>query len=104
MADLAVLAPHGPQVAPKRRANWVPYALLAPGLLWLVVFFAAPMVTLFSQSLQEGSVEAGYTFTGNVSIYADAIQKYWPQLVRSVGYAATATVAALVLARLSPGE
>ena len=97
MADLAVLAPKGAQ-APRRRANWVPYALLAPGLLWLVVFFVAPMVTLASQSLQEGSVEAGYTFTGNVAIYAEALEKYWPQLLRSVGYAATATVAALVLA------
>ena len=56
------------------------------------------MITLGSQSLQEGSVEAGYTFTGNVAIYADALQKYWPQLLRSIGYAATATVAALVLA------
>ena len=97
MAELAVLAPHGPPT-PKKRANWVPYALLAPGLLWLVVFFVLPMITLGSQSLQEGSVEAGYTFTGNVSIYADALQKYWPQLLRSIGYAATATVAALVLA------
>ncbi|GAA4401381.1 ABC transporter permease subunit [Fodinibacter luteus] len=97
MAELAVLAPHGPP-APRRRANWVPYALLAPGLLWLVVFFVAPMVTLFSQSLQEGSVEAGYTFTGNISIYADALQKYWPQLLRSVLYAGTATVIALLLA------
>ena len=69
-----------------------------PGLLWLVVFFVLPMITLGSQSLQEGSVEAGYTFTGNVVIYVDALQKYWPQLLRSIGYAATATVAALVLA------
>ena len=96
MADLAVMAP-GTRHKPVRRANWVPYALLAPGLLWLVVFFVAPMATLFSQSLQEGSVEAGYTFTGNVGIYVDAIQKYWPHLLRSVGYAATATFAALAV-------
>src|SRR5688572_11216207 len=97
MADLAVLAPKGAQ-APRRRANWVPYALLAPGLLWLVVFFVVPMVTLASQSLQEGSVEQGYVFTGNVEIYAAAIERYWPHLLRSVGYAATATVFALLLA------
>ncbi|MGL4176223.1 MAG: ABC transporter permease [Dermatophilaceae bacterium] len=87
-----------PAAAPPRRTNWVPYALLAPGLLWLAVFFVVPMLTLGSQSLQEGSVEAGYTFTGNVGIYADALGKYWPQLLRSVGYAAAATAAALVLA------
>ena len=94
MADLAVLAPKGRRPLAARQLGAL--RLLAPGLLWLVVFFAAPMVTLFSQSLQEVG-RGGYTFTGNISIYADAI-KYWPQLVRSVGYAATATVAALVLA------
>ena len=61
--------------APQRTG--VPYALLAPGLLFLFVFFVTPMITLFSQSLQEGSVEEGYTFTGNVSVYSDALQAYW---------------------------
>jgi spermidine/putrescine transport system permease protein len=79
------------------RRNWVPYALLAPGLLFLFVFFVTPMITLFSQSLQEGSVEEGYTFTGNVSVYVDALQTYWSHLLRSIGYAATATAVALLL-------
>jgi len=82
---------------PARRGRWVPYALLAPGLLWLLVFFVAPMVTLGSQSLQEGNVDEGYVFTGNVGIYSEALQRYWPHLVRSVGYAASATVLALLL-------
>ena len=31
---------------PRRpRRSWVPYLLLAPGLLWLVVFYIAPMIT-----------------------------------------------------------
>jgi spermidine/putrescine transport system permease protein len=81
----------------RARRNWVPYALLAPGLLWLVIFFVAPMLTLGSQSLQEGSVDEGYTFTGNVSIYADALSRYWPHLLRSIGYAASATLIALLL-------
>ncbi|WP_392542555.1 ABC transporter permease [Oryzobacter telluris] len=98
MTAVAPVAVSTPPPAPPRRANWVPYALLAPGLLWLLVFFVVPMVTLGSQSLQEGSVETGYTFTGNVGIYADAIGRYWPHLLRSVGYAATATVFALLLA------
>ena len=98
MAEIAGVAGPGAHHAPTKRANWVPYALLVPGLAWLFVFFVLPMITLGSQSLQEGSVEAGYTFTANFSIYAEALQKYWPQLLRSIGYAATATVAALVLA------
>jgi spermidine/putrescine transport system permease protein len=32
-----------------------------------------------------------------VGIYADAFQRYWPHLVRSIGYAASATILALVL-------
>jgi len=96
VAEIAGLA-GGPARAPVRRVSWVPYLLLAPGLLWLFVFFVVPMVTLGSQSLQEGSVDEGYAFTGNVGVYADALGRYWPHLLRSVGYAATATVLALVL-------
>lgn len=79
------------------RPSVVPYLLLAPGLLWLVVFFVVPMLTLASQSLQQGNVDEGYTFTGNVGIYAEALATYWPQLLRSLGYAASATVLALLL-------
>ncbi|WP_406830148.1 ABC transporter permease [Pedococcus sp. KACC 23699] len=84
---------------PRRRGrrNWVPYLLLAPGLLWLIVFYVAPMVTLASQSMQEGNVDDGYVFTGNISIFADALSTYWPQLLRSLGYSASATVLALAL-------
>jgi spermidine/putrescine transport system permease protein len=82
---------------PARRRNWVPYALLLPGLLWLFVFFVLPMITLASQSLQEGNVDEGFVFTGNVGIYADAFARYWPHLLRSLGYAAAATVLTLVL-------
>jgi spermidine/putrescine transport system permease protein len=82
----------------RARRNWVPYVLLLPGLLWLALFYATPMVTLGSQSLQEGNVYDGYVLTGNVGVYREALSQYWPQLVRSVGYAATATFAGLVLA------
>jgi spermidine/putrescine transport system permease protein len=105
VADQAVLpsaTAHPPGTAPvpeapRRRRNWVPYALLLPGLLWLVVFFVAPMITLASQSLQEGNVDDGYVFTGNVGIYVDAFSQYWPQMLRSLVYAGTATLLALLL-------
>ncbi len=97
MSDTRV-NPLGTAIPPNAaRRNWVPYALLAPGLVWLVIFFVVPMVTLFSQSLQEGDVYEGYAFTGNLGIYAEALSSYWNQLIRSIGYAATATVLALVL-------
>lgn len=86
----------GTAATPARR-NWVPYALLLPGLLWLTVFFVLPMITLGSQSLQEGNVDEGFVFTGNVGIYADAFSRYWPHMVRSLSYAGLATVLALLL-------
>jgi spermidine/putrescine transport system permease protein len=105
VAEQAVLPsatahPPGPAAAleaPRRRRNWVPYALLLPGLLWLVVFFVAPMATLASQSLQEGNVDDGYVFTGNIGIYADAFGQYWPQMLRSLLYAGAATLLALLM-------
>ena len=101
-AILPATAPEGtkPRVTvepPRRRRNWVPYALLLPGMLWLIVFFVLPMITLFSQSLQEGNVDEGYTFTGNFSIYVEAFSRYWPQMLRSLIYAGSATLLALLL-------
>ena len=107
MSESAVLpsATRAPQATtplqePRKRRNWVPYALLLPGVLWLVVFFVLPMLTLGSQSLQEGNVDEGYVFTGNVGIYAEAFQEYWPQMLRSLLYAGSATVLALPVAAL----
>ena len=97
MADAAVLSTGSSVAEGRRRRNWVPYALLLPGLLWLFVFFVVPMITLASQSLQEGNVDDGFVFTGNVAVYGQALSTYWPQMLRSLLYAGTATVLALVL-------
>ena len=77
--------------------RWLPYALLAPGLLWLIVFFAVPAINQLYVSLQDGNIEAGYTFQWNWSSYTDAIRTYDEQFFRSVGYALTATALALVI-------
>lgn len=104
MSDLAV-APGvaAPAPAPsrparrRRKISWVPYLLLAPGLLWLVFFFLAPMLTTLSTSLQEGDVDSGYVLTGNPAVYWQALQTYWPQIVRSLVYAGIATLLSLAL-------
>jgi spermidine/putrescine transport system permease protein len=77
--------------------HWVPYLLLAPGLLWLLVFFFVPLVTLFQTSLQEGSLEQGYVLTWRFANYSDALSTYASQYVRSFLYAGAATIAAFVL-------
>ncbi len=81
----------------RRRGRFTPYFLLLPGIAWLIVFFAVPMVTLVSTSLQQGSLEQGYTVTWHFANYWDSWNTYIHQFVRSFGYAATATVLALVI-------
>ncbi len=66
-------------------------------MLWLLVFFAAPLVYQASTSLQTGSLEEGFRVTWHFSTYADALARYSPQFLRSVGYAAAATALCLVL-------
>jgi spermidine/putrescine transport system permease protein len=75
-----------------RRRQLLPWIFLGPGLLWLVVFFAIPLVNQLNVSLQSGDPETGYTFTWAFSTYSDAVSGYREQFVRSIGYSATATL------------
>jgi spermidine/putrescine transport system permease protein len=75
-----------------RRRAWVPYALLAPGAGWLLLFFAIPMGYMFLVSLQEGSLGAGYELTWNFAIYPEVLAEYGDLFLRSIGYALATTV------------
>jgi spermidine/putrescine transport system permease protein len=80
------------------RHRWAaPYLLLAPGLAWLAVFFVVPMYYLGTTSLQQGSLETGYTFSWAWRNYTDALSTYHTQFVRSLEYAGAATAIALVV-------
>ncbi|MEV7421936.1 ABC transporter permease [Streptomyces sp. NPDC091212] len=93
--------PPGPPDPPVRKASarkrLVPYWLLLPGILWLLVFFALPMVYQASTSVQTGSLEEGFQVTWHFATYWDALQEYYPQFVRSLLYAGTATALCLLL-------
>jgi spermidine/putrescine transport system permease protein len=80
-----------------RRRGLAPYLLLAPGLLWLGVFFAWPMVQMFVVSLQEGSLERGYRLTWHWATYGDVLSKYSTQMIRSVEYGLIVTAVCLVI-------
>jgi spermidine/putrescine transport system permease protein len=80
------------------RRRLTPYLLVLPGGLWLLVFFAVPMVTMLSLSLQQGDIVSGYVFTGHWQTYVDALTNYRVQLIRSLLYGAIATVVLIVLA------
>jgi len=84
-------------VSLRRRRALLPYLFVAPGLAWLLVFFAYPAVNQLWVSLQTGTAEEGFRQTWNWSVYPDEIGEYHEQLVRSVGYAGAATVLCLVI-------
>jgi spermidine/putrescine transport system permease protein len=73
------------------------YLLLAPAMLWLVLFFLVPLGFLAYQSLESGSIDFGYAFTWAWHNYSDAIRGYSKQFERSFAYAGIATAIALVV-------
>ena len=80
-----------------RHRGLTPYLLLAPGLLWLGIFFMVPLGFLGYQSLQSGSIDFGYAFTWSWGNYWHAIRDYHGHFIRSFEYAAIATLIALVV-------
>ncbi len=80
-----------------RHKGFTPYLLLAPGVLWLGIFFVIPMMFLGYQSLQSG-LFPHFEFTWEFSNFSNAVSDYHEQLIRSFLYAGIATVACLVLA------
>ena len=85
--------------APLKRRRALPYLLLLPGLLWLVLFFVLPAVQLFATSLYDpsGSLETGYAMTWQFSNYTNAVREYAGHFGRSLGYATLTTVFTLLL-------
>jgi spermidine/putrescine transport system permease protein len=80
-----------------RHRGLTPYLLLAPGVLWLSIFFVVPLGFLAYQSLQSGNFDVGYAFTWAWGNYWNALRDYRSQFVRSLEYAGIATLLALVL-------
>jgi spermidine/putrescine transport system permease protein len=81
----------------RSRRKLFPYLLLLPGLTWLIVFFLVPTLTQSYVSLETGNLEDGYQFNWAFHTYSDSLSNYSDQFVRSFGYAAVATVLALVI-------
>jgi spermidine/putrescine transport system permease protein len=75
----------------------LPYLLLLPGLGWLVLFFAVPLVIMFLESLKTGTIDTGFQLTWEFSNYTDALKTYDEQFIRSFEYAGLATLIALLI-------
>jgi spermidine/putrescine transport system permease protein len=83
-------------------SRWTGYLLLAPGAIWLGLFFVVPFYSLVSASLFDpnGSVLGGYKVTYHVANFATAIKDYHAELLRSLWYAGLATLICLVIGYL----
>jgi spermidine/putrescine transport system permease protein len=75
----------------------LPYLLLLPGLGWLLVFFAIPLVIMLLESLKTGTIDTGFQLTWEFSNYTDALSDYKEQFLRSFEYAGLATLLALLI-------
>jgi spermidine/putrescine transport system permease protein len=80
----------GTGTASERQNRLAPYLLVAPGILWLIVFFVAPIATLAQTSV---AVADGPWW----SAYHHALSGYGRHFLRSLEYATAATLMALAL-------
>jgi spermidine/putrescine transport system permease protein len=87
-----------PEAGPRRgKRNRLPYLLLAPTVLWLVIFFVVPIFTSVSASVQEGSLDQGYTLTWRWANFSDGWSQYSGQFGRSLLFAFLCTVFCLLM-------
>jgi spermidine/putrescine transport system permease protein len=87
----------GSDSSPTRR-RLVPYALLGPGVVWLLLFFVIPMYFMGELALRSGTLETGFTFSWEFSNFSDALSRYDENFIRSFYYAGAATLIALLIA------
>ncbi|MEK6251692.1 MAG: ABC transporter permease [Actinomycetota bacterium] len=80
------------------RRRLVPYGLLAPGAIWLALFFVVPMYFMGELALRSGTPAIGFTFDWAWSNFPDSLDGNTEQIVRSFYYSGVATVLALLIA------
>ncbi len=69
-----------------------PYLLLAPGLLWLIVFFVLPTIQMFLYAVSTGSVDTGYRVTWTFDAFTSIPRYFSRQFANSLVYGTLATV------------
>jgi spermidine/putrescine transport system permease protein len=84
----------------RQRSRIAPYLMILPALAYLALFFVVPFISLARTSLSStsGSVYLPtLTFSWDVGNYVEAFSEYQDQILRSFGYAITATVLCILL-------
>jgi spermidine/putrescine transport system permease protein len=80
------------------RRRLIPYLLMGPGLIWLILFFVVPLYFMGRLSLESGTLETGFTFNWEWGNFTDSFDRFDTQFVRSFVYAGAATLIALLIA------
>jgi|SRR5215207_7824807 len=82
------------------RRPLIPYGLLAPGAIFLILFFIVPMYFMGEMSLRSGvpNTPEGFTFSWEFANYPDALDGRGEQIVRTFYYSGAATIIALLIA------
>jgi spermidine/putrescine transport system permease protein len=95
-------ASSGPDLsgAAPRRRSYIAIILLAPGVLYLVATFIAPLVSLVLTSFKEpgGDFEVGeYVYAFRWENYLEVFERFGEIFLRTFGYSIIATIIALVV-------
>jgi spermidine/putrescine transport system permease protein len=89
-AATTTIAPGG---AFRRRLRaWTPWLLLAPGMLWLLVFFIWPTIQMLLMSFSSGNADSGYHLTGSIAAYQTSLTRFGRQFGNSLLFGGTATI------------
>jgi spermidine/putrescine transport system permease protein len=99
MAFTAFASQPAVEQAPKKR-SFIALVLLLPGILYLLLFFLTPLVSLVITSFQAPDLYGDigdYVTAFQWQNYTDAVGEYLPLILRAFGFAVIATVLALVI-------
>ncbi|MFM9139280.1 MAG: ABC transporter permease, partial [Solirubrobacterales bacterium] len=81
----------------RRKRALIPLLFVLPGLAWLILFYAIPIVSQVWVSTQTGNPDDGFVQTWNFSVYPEAVSEYLPHRGRSVLYAGIDTLACQII-------
>jgi spermidine/putrescine transport system permease protein len=83
-----------------KKGRFAPYGLLSPGVIWLILFFMVPVLTLVQMSLSDRPDRfrpSDLEFSWDFSNYGDALSTFSEQFGRSFIYAGIATILCIAI-------
>jgi spermidine/putrescine transport system permease protein len=80
-----------------KRARFAPWALMSPGLIWLILFFLVPVYYLLRTALSTVDFVGDTTFDWRWHNFSDAWTTYHEQFLRSFWYGLLATLLCIAL-------